>query len=125
MNHGTKRRMKPILLKRIYEPPTPSDGFRVLVDRLWPRGVKQEDAAVDLWAKEIAPSVPLRQWFHHDPHARWTEFCERYRQELADQDGFLQALRLRAGRTPVTLLFAAKDVDHTHALVVKRALEEQ
>lgn len=117
--------MKPILLKRIYDPPTRADGFRVLVDRLWPRGVSKEEAAVDLWAKEIAPSVPLRQWFHHDPSTRWEEFTVRYRDELADQDGFLQALRLRAHRTPVTLLFAAKDVEHTHALVIKRVLEKQ
>jgi uncharacterized protein YeaO (DUF488 family) len=114
-----------ILLKRIYDPPERSDGFRVLIDRLWPRGIRKEDAAIDLWAKEIAPSPALRTWFHKDPAGRWEQFGERYRRELDAQNDLLQALRLRAKHMPVTLLFGTKDVEHTHVIVLKNILEKK
>ncbi len=117
--------MSRIHIKRIYDSPERSDGFRVLIDRLWPRGITKDDAAIDLWAKEIAPSTALRKWFHEDPVGRWLQFGERYRHELKMQDDFLQALRLRSRRTPVTLVFAAKDVAHNHAIILKDMLEKR
>ncbi|MCB5944654.1 DUF488 domain-containing protein [Acidocella sp. KAb 2-4] len=104
-------------VKRVYDPPATSDGARVLVDRLWPRGLRKENAALTLWLKEIAPSAALRQWFGHDP-ARWAEFQRLYRQELKAKDEPLAALAalLRHGR--VTLLYGARDTAHNHALVL-------
>ena len=105
-------------IKRIYDPPADDDGCRVLVDRLWPRGMPRENAAIDLWLKDVAPSAALRQWFGHDP-ARWAEFKRRYRAELDGNPvlGELRAL-LEHGR-PVTLLFGAKDLDHNNAVVLR------
>lgn len=111
-----------IRIKRAYEDAVDSDGFRVLVDRLWPRGVKKEDARIDLWMKEIAPSTELREWFGHDPE-RWDEFRRRYRAELADHKDDLKVLRDKAGEGSLTLIFAAKDVDRNNAVVLKEALE--
>lgn len=109
-------------LKRIYEPPSPTDGFRVLVDRLWPRGISKEEAALDLWARDLAPSDALRKWFHHEV-ANWEEFEKRYRAELAQQAGAVAAFREQcAGRT-TTLLFGAKDETHNQAVVLKDVLE--
>ena len=108
--------------KRVYEPPSPADGTRVLVDRLWPRGLKKTEAAIDLWLKEVAPSVELRRWFGHDP-ARWDEFRHRYAAEL---DGNLPALQpLLAARGRVTLLFAAHDPEHNNAVALAAWLEAQ
>lgn len=102
-------------IKRIYEPAEVSDGIRVLVDRLWPRGVSKEEAGVDLWLKAIAPSPDLRKWFGHDP-AHWEEFGHRYRAELAGNAEVIDQLRGIGGK--VTLLYAAHDQSHNHALVL-------
>jgi uncharacterized protein YeaO (DUF488 family) len=114
-------------IKRAYEPAASGDGFRVLVDKLWPRGLSKEDAAVDEWLKEIAPSAELRKWFGHDPK-RWAEFRARYRQELrsAERSAALARLHdLARTRGPVTLLFAARDTTHNHASVLLEVLNEQ
>lgn len=105
-----------VILKRAYEAASPDDGRRVLVDRLWPRGVNKEKAAVDLWLKEVAPSTALRQWFGHDPK-RWDEFRRRYRAELAPNDEAVEQLRdvIRKGRT--TLVYGARDEAHNDAVV--------
>src|SRR5690349_18766305 len=110
-----------IQIKRVYEPPEPSDGFRVLVDRLWPRGIAKERAALDLWMKGVAPSTELRRWFGHDPK-RWTEFQKRYRAELKEHASDLAELRSKARKGTVTLLFGARDVEHNEAVVLKRLL---
>jgi uncharacterized protein YeaO (DUF488 family) len=109
-----------IKIKRVYEQPDKDDGRRILVDRLWPRGLTKEKAGVDLWLKEIAPSTELRKWFGHDPD-RWEEFKERYRTELeeAGKMGLLRDIAERAREENVTLLFGAKDTRHNDA----RALE--
>lgn len=112
-----------IRCKRIYEQPSRDDGRRVLVDRLWPRGISRETARIDDWLKELAPSDQLRHWYGHDP-ARWDEFRHRYRLELADKDPLLDQLLREAGQGPVTLLFAAKDAEHSNAAVLKEFLEE-
>lgn len=111
----------PIHLKRVYEAPASSDGKRVLVDRLWPRGITKAQAAVDVWLKDIAPSTELRKWFAHDP-ARWEEFQRRYVSELADHEAQLNSLRDMRRTTPVTLLFAAKDRTHNHAVLLREWL---
>jgi uncharacterized protein YeaO (DUF488 family) len=114
-------------IKRAYEPPAPEDGLRVLVDRLWPRGLSKEAAAADEWLKDIAPSAELRRWFAHDPE-RWAEFKARYRHELRSPTRSAALQRLRdAARTrgSVTLLFAARDTTHNHATVLLEVLHEQ
>lgn len=112
-----------IRTKRIYDPPDAADGVRVLVDRLWPRGMRKETAMLTLWLRDIAPSPALRQWFGHDP-ARWPEFVRRYRAQLAaDADSLARLGELaRAGR--VTLIYGARDRVHNHALVVADALRD-
>ncbi len=106
-----------IRVKRIYDPASAEDGTRVLVDRLWPRGVSKQAAALSLWLKDIAPSPELRQWFDHDP-SRWQEFGHRYRAELHRNDEAVGQLRdiLKRGRT--TLLYGARDTAHNHALIL-------
>ena len=113
-----------VKIKRVYDPPAAEDGQRVLIDRLWPRGLKREEAGLDGWLRDVAPSDELRHWFGHDP-ARWEEFQARYRRELEDEArrAALAELRERARRGTLTLLFAAKDVEHNNALVVREALE--
>ena len=115
----------PIQLKRVYEKPSPRDGARVLVDRLWPRGVSKRAAALEAWLKEVAPSHALRRWFHARPR-HWQLFRKRYLQELAQPAGE-QALEelyeLAARRRPLTLLFASRDQEHNHAVVLKQLLE--
>lgn len=113
-----------LFLKRVYEPPKKEDGFRVLVDRLWPRGLKKEEAAVDLWLKEIAPSNELRRWFGHDP-AKWKEFRRRYRAELGEKKDEIETLRGHARKGRVTLLYGAKDEAHNQAVVLKELFEEK
>jgi len=108
-------------IKRIYDPPTAEDGKRVLVDRLWPRGMAKDEARIDEWLKEIAPSDELRKWFGHDP-ARWEEFRKRYREELKAHGDLLDKLRSEAQKGTVTILFAAKDEEHNNALVLKELL---
>jgi len=110
-----------IEIKRIYDPPGRADGYRVLVDRLWPRGISRRRAALDAWLTDLAPSTQLRQWFHRDA-ARWSEFRRRYRAELRSQALPLQALRGRAASQRVTLLYAARDVRINHALVLRDVL---
>jgi uncharacterized protein YeaO (DUF488 family) len=110
-----------IRIKRIYDPPDAADGHRVLVDRLWPRGVAKETARIDEWLKELAPSAVLRQWFGHDP-ARWEEFRDRYRAELAAQQPLLAQLQARGRSQTVTLLFAAQDREHNNAVVLQELL---
>lgn len=110
-------------IKRIYEPPAASDGLRVLVDRLWPRGVSKADARLDLWLKEVAPSTALRRWLHSDP-SRWQEFAKRYEQELAQQPEALAQLRRTAQRGAVTLLSAVKDIPHSHVPVLLAHLQD-
>lgn len=109
--------------RRVYESKSEEDGFRVLIDRLWPRGVTKEAAAVDIWAKEIAPSTDLRNWFDHDP-AKFEEFSARYRAELASHDDTIRDLLRHAGDGPLTLVFAASDEQHNHAIVLAAYLRE-
>lgn len=102
-------------IKRVYDPAGPGDGLRVLVDRLWPRGLSKDEAAVDRWVREIAPTTALRQWFGHDPE-KWDEFQRRYHAELdARPDDVALLRRTLQGRDQVTLLYAAKDEVHNHA----------
>ena len=105
-------------LKRAYEPPASSDGVRILVDRLWPRGVSKEEASLDEWEKDIAPSTELRKWFGHDP-ARWTEFQRRYRAELKEHADVLKHIRALAKSHTVTLVYSAHDEEHNDAVVFK------
>jgi uncharacterized protein YeaO (DUF488 family) len=110
-------------LKRVYDNPAPGDGTRVLVERLWPRGISKERARIDLWLKEVAPSRELRTWFGHDPE-KFAEFRRRYEAELASEAGqtALATLRDLAHHSPVTLVFAAHDTEHTNAVVVRDLL---
>src|SRR4051812_45333799 len=109
-------------IKRAYEKPARTDGVRVLVDRLWPRGVSKAEAKLDQWCKEIAPSTALRKWFGHDP-ARWVEFKQRYFAELEAQSEALGELRKLAQGKTVTLVFGAKDPEHSQAAALKEYLE--
>jgi uncharacterized protein YeaO (DUF488 family) len=102
--------------KRVYEPADPRDGYRVLIDRLWPRGVKKDAAHVDQWARDLAPSDELRRWFGHDP-AKFDEFARRYRDELAAHRDEIDELRSRAERGTVTIVFGARDAAHSNAAV--------
>jgi uncharacterized protein YeaO (DUF488 family) len=112
-----------IRVKRVYDPPDKADGTRVLVDRLWPRGLSKEKAAVTLWLKEIAPSPALRKWFGHDP-ARWTEFTRRYRAELARNDEAVAKVVDLSKRGSVMLLYAAHGTARNHALVLESYLRD-
>jgi uncharacterized protein YeaO (DUF488 family) len=111
-------------VKRAYEPPAPSDGYRVLIDRLWPRGVERESARLDEWARELAPSTELRRWFGHDP-ARFGEFRERYLDELSAQEAKLRELRERARETTLTLVYGARDTEHNDAVVLAELLRRE
>lgn len=110
-----------IRCKRAYEEPAPDDGLRVLVERLWPRGIRKADAAIDRWMKEIAPSPELRQWYGHDP-ARWNEFQRRYRNELAADTGPLNELLQLATEHDLTLVYAARDEPGNSAQVLRDCL---
>src|SRR3954453_17528847 len=115
-----------LALKRVYASASPDDGRRVLVERLWPRGLRKEEAGVALWLKEIAPSHALRRWFHEAPEARWPAFQDRYREELRGAAaGPLAELRQLVQRQPVTLLFAARDEAHNSAVVLQAILDEE
>lgn len=113
-----------IKVKRIYEKAEDADGFRVLVDRLWPRGVKKEEAKLDLWLKDIAPSDELRKWFGHDP-AKWEEFKKRYKTELSPKGELLNNLIKDAQGKDVTLLYASRETEHNNVIVLKDVLEER
>jgi uncharacterized protein YeaO (DUF488 family) len=110
-----------VRLKRAYEPAATSDGDRILIDRIWPRGVTREEAQLNEWARELAPSTGLRRWFAHDP-ARFAEFRRRYTAELAAQEGKLRELRRRARAGTVTLVYAARDTEHNDAVVLAQIL---
>ncbi|WP_204166051.1 DUF488 family protein [Streptomyces sp. NEAU-S7GS2] len=116
---------KNLRVRRVYEAPEPSDGARVLVDRLWPRGLSKADAQLTEWCKEVAPSSELRRWFHHE-EPRFAEFAERYREELAQEavQPALERLRERAAEGPLTLLTATKDVSVSHVNVLIEVLQE-
>lgn len=109
--------MVPYRTKRIYEPPAPDDGVRILIDGLWPRGISKADASISEWRKEAAPSPDLRKWFDHDP-AKWTEFQRRYRTELDADPARLGPLLALGRHQFVTLLYAARDEKHNHAIVL-------
>lgn len=111
-----------VKLKRVYDPPAEEDGKRILVDRLWPRGLSRQKASLDLWLKEIAPSDELRRWFGHDP-TLWQEFCLRYQQELEQKQELLEQLHNQAKDGTITLLFAARDTEHNNAVMLKKLLE--
>jgi uncharacterized protein YeaO (DUF488 family) len=110
-----------VRLKRAYETPEKTDGTRILVDRLWPRGVSKAEAKLDEWIKEIAPSTELRTWFGHDPR-RWDEFRKRYRSELAERSETLKDLRRRAREGPITLVYSARDEIHNDAVVLRNVI---
>jgi uncharacterized protein YeaO (DUF488 family) len=114
-----------ISVKRAYDPAAPGDGYRVLVDRLWPRGIRKQSLPLDEWNKDVAPSTELRQWFGHDPE-RWAEFQKRYRRELSDaqHQTAMHSLLKAAGHGSLTLIYAAKDLQHNHALVLQAALRD-
>jgi uncharacterized protein YeaO (DUF488 family) len=112
----------PFQIKRAYEKATPKDGYRVLVDRLWPRGVAKAESKIDRWEKEIAPSTALRKWFRHDPE-RWPEFKRRYFAELDAQRESLDGLCKLASNKTVTLVFGAKDTEHNQAVALKEYLQ--
>jgi uncharacterized protein YeaO (DUF488 family) len=113
-----------IKLKRVYESPSFEDGLRVLVDRLWPRGLTKERAAVDLWLKDVAPSTELRKWFGHDP-AKWKQFQARYRKELREKKDALALLKQKNEEQTVTLVYGARDKEHNEALVLKSILDRR
>jgi uncharacterized protein YeaO (DUF488 family) len=113
-----------IQVKRVYEKPSRKDGVRILVDRLWPRGLTKERAAVNLWLKDVAPSTELRKWFEHDP-AKWEQFQSRYRKELGGRKDALALLTEKCKQRTVTLLYGARDEEHNEALVLKRILESR
>lgn len=113
--------MTDIRVKRVYDPPEPDDGLRVLVDRLWPRGLSKESAHIDLWLRDIAPSNELRKWYGHDP-AKWDEFRRRYAQELAEHQDAVRELEARLS-SPVTLLFSSKETKLNNAMALREYLE--
>jgi uncharacterized protein YeaO (DUF488 family) len=112
-----------VAIKRVYEPPAETDGQRVLVDRLWPRGIAKEKAGLSLWLKEIAPSTELRKWFDHDP-AKWAEFQKRFRAELDGNGEAVAELRNLVAKGKVTLLYSAHDEEHNNAVVLAAYLRE-
>jgi uncharacterized protein YeaO (DUF488 family) len=111
-----------VRLKRVYDKPAKADGRRVLVDRIWPRGLTKKEARIDDWVKEIAPSDRLRKWFGHDP-ARWEEFNRRYATELSKRRGQVEQLAREAEKRTVTLLFGAKDINHNNAVALMEYLQ--
>lgn len=116
--------MVQIKLKRVYEDTEQTDGLRVFVDRLWPRGVKKEAFRYDIWAKEITPSSHLRSWFHEDPDGRWEEFASLYKKELSgshEVKAFVESIRTYP---VITLLYASKNIEHNHAIILKAFLDE-
>ena len=113
-----------IRVKRIYDSPTREDGYRILVDRIWPRGLTKEQAHIDLWLKDVAPSTALRRWFNHDPD-KWNEFQMRYFRELEQAASHLVQLKKRIDLKRVTLLYAAKNTEYNNAVALKSFLESR
>ena len=119
-----KQSKKPdIRLKRAYLPPSAGDGVRILVDRIWPRGLRKSEASIDRWVKDAAPSTELRRWFGHDPD-RWDEFRRRYKEELAGEASLLNELREIAKKGVLTLVYAARDSAHNQAVVLREVLTQ-
>jgi uncharacterized protein YeaO (DUF488 family) len=116
------RRRRPVALKRVYEMPSRSDGVRVLVDGLWPRGLSRRAVAADVWLREAAPSARLRRWYGHEPR-RWKAFAARYRAELEQRPEVLRMLEDLRRRSPVTLVFAARDAERSNAAVLRELLD--
>ncbi|MCK9515724.1 MAG: DUF488 family protein [Ottowia sp.] len=112
---------KQVRIKRAYEPAAKEDGARILIDRLWPRGVKKEELQLSEWNRQLAPSTELRKWFNHDPE-RWDEFQQRYKSELAEHADTVDALRERAGNEVICLVYGARDEEHNNAVVVRDVL---
>ncbi len=111
--------------KRVYEKPSSNDGFRILIDRLWPRGLSKQRAAVDLWKKDVAPSEELRVWFSHDPE-KWVEFQKKYKAELKKNSDSINAIRqIINEKKAVTLVYAAKDTEHNNAIVLLNLLQKK
>ena len=119
---GFNNRLMKIQLKRAYDPVAATDGVRILVDRIWPRGVTKASARIDTWLKEIAPSTQLRKWFGHDPK-KWNEFRKRYRSELKEKSDAIAFIRRQARERTVTLVYSARDREHNQAVVLKEVLE--
>lgn len=113
----------PIKIKRIYESPSVEDGLRILVDRLWPRGISKESAQINYWCKEIAPSTELREWFGHKPE-RFGEFQNKYQEQLKNKMELLKSIKEESAKQPVTLVYSAKDTEMNQARVLKEALDE-
>ncbi|MDR6547349.1 uncharacterized protein YeaO (DUF488 family) [Chryseobacterium rhizosphaerae] len=111
-----------IILKRVYEAFSPEDGYRILVDRLWPRGLSKEQAAIDEWDKDLAPTTELRRWFHHDPQL-WKDFSEKYWKELHETNLGKDFLKRHQDQERITLVYAAKDEKHCHPIILKQYLE--
>lgn len=111
--------------KRAYEPASPDDGFRVYVDRLWPRGLSHETFHYDLWAKDIAPSTELREWFHANPAAEWTEFEQKYEKELLSNPALEDLKEQLSDKSKITLLYSSHDTFHNNAIVLKELLTRQ
>lgn len=111
--------------KRVYEVASESDGKRVLVDRLWPRGIKKETAHIDWWAKEITPSNELRKWYHEDMENRWDEFQQKYQTELSSEFTALEALRTLSEKEMVTLISAVKNIEHSHVTVLIELVQQR
>ncbi|WP_418983229.1 DUF488 domain-containing protein [Alistipes sp.] len=116
--------MTQIRIKRVYEPASPDDGCRILVDRLWPRGLRKDTLRYDIWAKEITPSDDLRRWFHADPEARWEEFRRRYLAQLRASDAVGRFVEDISRERTVTLLYASKQTTRNHALVLQEYLQK-
>ena len=112
----------PISLKRAYDPPSRSDGCRILVERLWPRGLSKQDAKIDLWPKEAAPSTALRRWFNHDP-GKWPEFKRKYFKELHAREDSVNPILKRVGSGPVTFVFASRELRFNNAVALKECVE--
>ena len=111
-----------IKLKRAYEPPNKKDGQRVLVERLWPRGISKDDAKIQVWFKELAPSAELRKWYQHDV-SKWEEFQKRYEKELGAKEEMIEELEKIAAKSVVTFVYAARDEEHNSAVVLKKYIE--
>lgn len=107
-----------IAIKRVYEPAAPSDGFRILIDRIWPRGLTKDQTHIDLWLKDLAPSTALRKWFNHDP-SKWEEFRTKYLSEIESHPDEIALVRKHIKQGLVTLVYAAKDTEHSNAAVLK------
>ncbi len=116
--------MKRVQIKRIYDPPETSDGFRVLVDRIWPRGMKKETAAIDVWMKEVAPSTDLRKWFNHEP-GKWAAFSKTYKAELKKSPVMNELMEYIKKHKTITLLYSAKDEQHNQAVVLQQFINER